>query len=80
MIFETEGKFLPLPLSIRGGMALRPGKYCQKARQQCQPRRDDPWLLGYFLANEPPFTQKELQTVQMILDGPATATRAGCSC
>ena len=31
---------------------------------------------GYFLANEPPFTQKELQTVELILAGPATATRA----
>jgi hypothetical protein len=45
------------------------------ARMQCEPRRDDPWLLGYFLANEPPFPQKELQTVQLILDGPRTATR-----
>ena len=48
----------------------------ERARRQCAPRRDDPWLLGYFLANEPPFTQKELQTVDMILAGPATATRA----
>ncbi len=45
------------------------------ARRQCLPRKDDPWLLGYFLANEPPFPQKELQTVQIILDGPATATQ-----
>ncbi len=46
------------------------------AREQCAPRKDDPWLLGYFLANEPPFPQKELQTVDMILAGPASATRA----
>jgi hypothetical protein len=45
------------------------------AREQCAPRRDDPWLLGYFLANEPPFPQKELQTVDLILGGPDTATR-----
>ncbi len=38
--------------------------------------RDDPWLLGYFLANEPPFPQKELQTVELIRSGPQTATRA----
>ena len=44
------------------------------ARQQCAHRRDDPYLLGYFLANEPPFTQKELQTAEMILSGPDTAT------
>jgi hypothetical protein len=46
-----------------------------RAREQCTPRRDDPWLLGYFLANEPPFPQKQLQTVDLILAGPDTATR-----
>jgi hypothetical protein len=48
----------------------------ERARRQCAPRRDDPWLLGYFLANEPPFPQKELQTVELILTGPDTATKA----
>jgi hypothetical protein len=48
----------------------------ERARRQCAPRRDDPWLLGYFPANEPPFPQKELQTVELILAGPKTATRA----
>jgi hypothetical protein len=47
----------------------------ERAEQQCAPRRDDPWLLGYFLANEPPFPQKELQTVDLILEGPETATK-----
>jgi hypothetical protein len=47
----------------------------ERARLQCAPRRDDPWLLGYFPANEPPFPQKELQTVDLILSGPETATR-----
>lgn len=45
------------------------------ARRQCASRKDDPLLLGYFLANEPPFPQKALQTAGMILDGPDTATR-----
>jgi hypothetical protein len=48
----------------------------ERAARQCAPRRDDPWLLGYFLANEPPFPQKELQTVDLILAGPETATKA----
>jgi hypothetical protein len=47
-----------------------------RARRQCAARRDDPWLLGYFPANEPPFPQKELQTVELIRSGPPTATRA----
>ena len=47
----------------------------ERAREQCASRKDDPWLLGYFLANEPPFPQKELQTVDLILAGPDTATK-----
>ena len=47
-----------------------------RARRQCASKRDDPWLLGYFVANEPPFPQKELQTVGLVLSGPPTATRA----
>jgi hypothetical protein len=45
------------------------------AKRQCEPRKNDPLLLGYFLANEPPFPQKEQQTAQMILSGPDTATK-----
>ncbi len=48
----------------------------RRAQQQCESRKDDPWLLGYFLANEPPFPQKELQTVDLILAGAETATKA----
>ena len=47
----------------------------ERARQQCAQRKDDPWLLGYFLANEPPFPQKELLTVELILAGAETATQ-----
>ncbi len=47
-----------------------------KALEQCAPGQDDPWLLGYFLANEPPFPQKQLQTAGLILAGPETATKA----
>jgi hypothetical protein len=45
------------------------------AQRQCEPLREDPWLLGYFLANEPPFPQKAEQTAGLILAGPNTATR-----
>jgi hypothetical protein len=47
----------------------------ERAKAQCESLKDDPWLLGYFLANEPPFTQKELQTADLILSGPDTATK-----
>ncbi len=48
----------------------------QRAEKQCAPRKNDPWLLGYFLANEPPFPQKDLLTAELILSGPETATKA----
>ncbi|MGW8180460.1 MAG: hypothetical protein ACWGQW_17125, partial [bacterium] len=40
----------------------------ERAQRQCEPRKNDPWLLGYFLANEPPFPQKAMQTVSLILE------------
>lgn len=39
------------------------------AAAQCAPRKDDPWLLGYFIANEPPWPGRESLVVDMILDG-----------
>jgi hypothetical protein len=45
------------------------------AARQCGPRARDPYLLGYFTANEPPWPTREAALVTMILDGPDTATR-----
>jgi hypothetical protein len=69
----TEVSYLGLPDVHSAGFAKEADA---RARRQCASRRDDPWLLGYFVANEPPFPQKELQTVELILAGPETATRA----
>jgi len=69
----TEVSYLGLPDVYSEAFAREAD---ERARRQCAPRRDDPWLLGYFPANEPPFPQKELQTVELILAGPKTATRA----
>jgi hypothetical protein len=68
----TEVSYLGLPDVYADAFAKEAD---ERARRQCAPRRDDPWLLGYFPANEPPFPQKELQTVELILSGPETATR-----
>jgi len=70
--WETRISYLGLPDVYSDEFARNVD---EAARRQCAPRRDDPWLLGYFLANEPPFPQKELQTAQLILDGPDTATQ-----
>jgi hypothetical protein len=69
----TEVSYLGLPDVYSDAFAKEAD---ERARRQCAARRDDPWLLGYFPANEPPFPQKELQTVDLVLAGPPTATRA----
>jgi len=45
----------------------------EAAARQCAPRKDDPWLLGYFVGNEPAWPGRELLLVEMILEGPPTA-------
>jgi hypothetical protein len=47
----------------------------EAAARQCAPRKNDPWLLGYFVANEPPWPGKESELVSMILEGTETATQ-----
>jgi hypothetical protein len=43
--------------------------------KQCPPRKDDPFLIGYFIGNEPPWDERESEVVSMILAGPASATQ-----
>ena len=45
------------------------------AARQCSRRKDDPWLVGYFMANEPPWPNRESVVVDLILQGPKTATQ-----
>ncbi|MCU0918224.1 MAG: hypothetical protein MUC88_27215 [Planctomycetes bacterium] len=45
------------------------------ASEQCAPRKDDPWLLGYFIGNEPPWPNRESEVVDLFLKGPDTATQ-----
>lgn len=45
------------------------------AEQQCAPHKDDPYLLGYFVGNEPPWPGRESVAVDAILAGPATPLR-----
>ena len=48
----------------------------QSASTMCTPLKDDPYLLGYFVGNEPAFDGRETELVDMILAGPETATKA----
>ena len=43
------------------------------AAAQCAPRRNDPWVLGYFIANEPAWPGRESFVVDLILERPASA-------
>ena len=43
------------------------------AAEQCAPRKDDPWLLGYFVANEPPWPGRESLVADIILERPPSA-------
>lgn len=42
------------------------------AEQQCAPKKNDPYLLGYFIGNEPPWPNRETELVNEILAGAAT--------
>jgi hypothetical protein len=46
------------------------------AARQCDSRRDDPWLLGYFLGNEPPWPGRESVAVDAILAGRPSALQS----
>jgi hypothetical protein len=45
------------------------GKVDAACKSFCEPYRDNPWLIGYFTANEPSWHNQEVRLCQMILDG-----------
>jgi hypothetical protein len=45
----------------------------QAAAQQCAPRKDDPYLLGYFIGDEPPWPGRESVAADVILAGAPSA-------
>lgn len=45
------------------------------AARQCAPRKDDPYLLGYFIGNEPIWPDRENDLVNTILSGDSTPMR-----
>jgi hypothetical protein len=44
-----------------------------QAAQQLAERKNDPWMIGYFIGNEPPWPARESQLVDLVLAGPASA-------
>jgi len=69
---RTQPSFLGMP-DVYGEEFAR--SLDQAAQRQCEPIRDDPWLIGTFIGNEPPWPGRESELVDMFLNGPDTATR-----
>jgi hypothetical protein len=47
-------------------------KVDEAAARQCEPLKDDPYLLGYFVGNEPPWPGREKELINVILLGDET--------
>jgi hypothetical protein len=43
------------------------------AKTQLAPHKDDPWLIGYFIGNEPPWPRRESEVIDLYLAGPPSA-------
>ena len=41
--------------------------------------RDDPWMIGYFIGNEPPWPARESQLVDLVLAGPGEHAASSAS-
>lgn len=42
----------------------------QSAKDQLTPVKDDPYMIGYYIGNEPPWPNRESQLVDLLLAGP----------
>ena len=69
---DTSTSFLGLPDVYSGDFVKAVD---EAAATQMAPRKDDPYLLGYFVGNEPPWPERESELVDLILAGPSSATQ-----
>ena len=70
--WQTEGSIMGMPDVYAEDF---PRRVEDAAASQLGPRKDDPWMLGYFIGNEPPWPHRESQLVDLILAGPEGAMR-----
>src|SRR5688572_21118446 len=66
---HIEGAIMGMPDVYSEAFAARVDR---EAAQQLGPRKDDPWMIGYFIGNEPPWPARESQLVDLVLAGPAS--------
>jgi hypothetical protein len=69
---RTQPSFLGMP-DVYSEEFVR--RLDEAAQRQCESLRDDPWLIGTFIGNEPPWPKRESELVDMFLNGPDTATK-----
>ena len=48
----------------------------ESASRQCSPYKDDPYMLGYFIGNEPPWPERESELADLILAGENTPMKS----
>jgi hypothetical protein len=66
---HIDGAIMGMPDVYSAAFAARVDR---EAAQQLAPRKDDPWMIGYFIGNEPPWPARESQLVDLVLAGPAS--------
>ncbi len=64
--FQTGALIMGLPDVYASGF---PAQIEAEAARQLTPHKDDPYLLGYFIGNEPPWPGRESQFVDLVLAG-----------
>lgn len=62
-----EGAIMGMPDVYSPAFAQRVER---EAMQQLEARRNDPWMIGYFIGNEPPWPARESELVDRVLAGP----------
>ena len=65
-----EGAIMGMPDVYSPAFAQRVER---EAAQQLAARKDDPWMIGYFIGNEPPWPARESELVERVLAGPPGA-------
>ncbi len=66
----VEGAIMGMPDVYSPAFADRVQR---EAQQQLGERSNDPWMIGYFIGNEPPWPARESELVDRVLAGPASA-------
>lgn len=67
---QSEGAIMGLPDVYSDAFVRRVDT---EAAQQLSERKNDPWMIGYFIGNEPPWPARESQLVDLVLAGPKSA-------